>query len=92
MEIDAISKVISLKITTLTTVNLSLAFIIFLIRISGRQHLVFQTLGICPDNDVSHRTLKTMTSSQTFLIYVGAVRVCKNQTNLREIRGYTDRA
>lgn len=51
MEIDAISKVISLKITTLT-VNLLPAFIIFLARMSGRQHIVIQSPWISPDNDI----------------------------------------
>lgn len=77
MEIDAISEVISLKITTLT-VNLLPAFIIFLTRISGRQHLVIQSPRIPPDYDISHRTLQIMTSSQTFylLIYMGISLVC----------------
>lgn len=56
MEIDTISKVISLKITTLT-VNLLPAFIVFLTGISGRWHFVIQSPWITPDNDILHRTL-----------------------------------
>lgn len=62
MEIDAVSKVISLKITT---VNLFPAFIIFLTRMSGRKHLVIQLPWISPANKILHRTLQTMASSQT---------------------------
>lgn len=57
VEIDAISKVISLKIITLT-VSLLPAFITFLTRVSGRQNLVIPSPWICPDNDMSHRTLQ----------------------------------
>lgn len=77
MEIDAISKVISLKITTLT-VNLLPAFIIFLARMSGRQHIVIQSPWISPDNDILCRTLQIMTTGQAFylLMYMDMFLVC----------------
>ncbi|KAM6070641.1 ATP synthase F(0) complex subunit C3, mitochondrial isoform 1-T1 [Chlamydotis macqueenii] len=47
-------------------------------RLSGRQHLVIQSPWISPGSDIPHRTLQTMTSSQTFylLMYMGMLLAC----------------
>lgn len=87
MEIDAISKVISLKITT-STVSLFPAFIVFLARVSGRQHVFIQSTCIPPDNGIPHRALQTITSSQTFylLICVGVPLTCSSGKSLKDQR------